>query len=754
MVSFDQLLQARLGSMQDAVDDWTETVKKLTTLQEKAENGLQRKAEKADWKGENAGITLPFVKKTSKEFGDAVKEAESIRNILRDALSEFKAAKKSLNDVVDDAPAKGIRVDSGGAVSYLVHPDRRGKDYDGPDPKEADFDKVRADVKAALDKANDADDIASRALRTLVGKDENNFSGTDYSSLKDAEKAQEVADAKEFVSISKKGADASPAELAHADQLLKQHTGDRLFAEKVATGMGGKGTMTFWAAVVDSHQGNMPKKELATLKDLQKNLSLTLAEASHSNSPQMQQWKKDVIDLGDQQFITDPTKETTGPYGFQITSSLMRQGEFDSKFLNDYGDKLINYEKNTNAPQLWSHGGQYYDALNFGATKNDDGKDPMTGFLEALGHNPHASTDFFHDKEHFNYLTGVETKNGPEPRIWPQDSASFVPNPDQKQGLPGFDSLGHALEAATTGHNYEDGPSPETSVHSKDQAEIMKRIVTSMSKDPDLVRDGMAGSLGKISAEYMPDIHRALDPNKGSLDTMFPNNGASAGLHERDVTRFLHTVAQDPDGYAAVNLGQHQYTASIIDFHAQHPEIYVNHLSPNHRDAMNSAVTSFAKDAGEIEGIIGAGRDYALENKIVESDGSYNDALGKAGTWAGSLAGIGVSLGTAPFAGPSGTVAGGLLGTATGEILNGIVGSNQHDHLADQVYRNGASWEDLKNDTVTTTKQSISATDLRHSPDLGLYQSTAATAVDDGFGAAKDDVDKYFAGEASRMPKD
>ncbi|GAA2893777.1 DUF6571 family protein [Streptomyces mexicanus] len=747
MVSFDQLLNARLGSLKNAVDDWSETVKKLKSLQEKAENGMQRKAEKADWKGENAGVTKPFVKKTAKEFGDAAKEAESIHNILRDALAEFKAAKKQLKDVVDDAPAKGIRVDSNGAVSYLVHPDHRGKDYKGPDPKEADFDQVRADIKKALDKANDADDIASRALRTLVGKDETNFSGTEYRSLKDAEKAQEVADAKEFVSISKKGAEASPAELAHANQLLKQHVGDALFAEKVATGMGGKGTMTFWAAVVDSHQGNMPKAQLATLKDLQKNLSLTLAEATHSTTPQMRQWKKDVIALGDQQFITDPTKETTGPFGFQITSSLLRHGEFDTKFLKDYGDKLINYEKNTNAPQLWSHGGQYYDALNFGAAKNDDGKDPMTGFLEALGHNPHASTEFFHDKEHFNYLTGVHTKNGPEPRIWPQDSANFVPSPDQTKGLPGFDSLGHALEAATTGHNYEDGPSAATSVHSKQQAEIMNRIVTTMSQHPDLVRDGMANSLGKISAEYMSDIHRAIDPHKGNIEALFPNNGADAHLSEQNVTRFLHTVSQDPDGYAAVNLGQHQYTASILEYHMKHPDVYINHLSPHHREAMQQTIQSIAGDAGEIEGIIGSGRDYALEHKIVENDGAYNKALGKAGTWAGSLVGIGIGLGTSAISGPGGAIASGLGGTASSEIINGIVTGANRDQLQGQIYRDGKHWEVLKDDTAQTTRQSLAATSLKHDPSLGLYQGFSDSAVDEGFRAGQSNVQKYIKGE-------
>ncbi|MFJ6842118.1 hypothetical protein ACIQRE_05520 [Streptomyces griseoluteus] len=744
MVAFDDLLHARLGGMQDAVNDWTETVKKLKTLQEKAEKGMQHKAEKADWKGQNAGITRPFIKKTAKEFGDAAKEAESIRNILRGALADFKASKKKLGDIVADAPAKGIRVGTDGSVSYLVHPDRRGKDYDGPDPKQADFDHVRADIKAAIDKATEADDVASRALVTLVGKDEHNFSGTDYKSLRDAKAVQ---DAQEFVALSRKGAHASPSELAHADHLLKEHVGDKLFAEKVATGMGGKGTMTYWSAIVDSHQGNMPKKELATLKDLQKNLGLTLAEATHSNSAGMQQWKKDVIALGDQQFISDRTKDTTGPFGFQITSSLMRHGEFDQKFLNDYGDKLIDYEKNTNAPQLWSHGGQYYDALNFGAAKNDDGKDPMTGFLEALGHNPHASTEFFHDKEHFNYLTGVETKKGPDPRIWPQDSASFVPSPDQKQQLPGFVSLGHALEAATTGHDYEAGPSAATSVHSAEQADIMNRLVTNMSRHPDLVRDGMAGSLGQISAEYMPDIHRAIDPHKGDVDALFPHQGSDAELEEEDVTRFLHALGQDPDGYAAVNLGQHQYTASILDHHMRHPDAYVNTLSPNHHEALTQTIKSISTNAGEIEGVIGSGRDYALEHKLVEGDGAYNTALGKAGTWAGSLAGIGIGLGTSAFSGPGGAVASGLAGTASGEIINGIVQGANRDRLDGQIYRDGHHWEVLKEDTAQTTRASLAATALRHDPSFRLYEEISDSAVDDGFRSGQGNVQKYLKGE-------
>jgi hypothetical protein len=152
MLTFDEVLHVGLTGLDSAVTDWSATINKLKELEEVAENGLRSKADKADWAGENAGITKSFVKKTTKEFSDAAKVAESIRNVLRDALSEFKSAQKSLEDVIQTAPGKGIHIDAEGIVSHLVHPDRRAKNYDGPKPTEADFEAVRATIKAAIDR--------------------------------------------------------------------------------------------------------------------------------------------------------------------------------------------------------------------------------------------------------------------------------------------------------------------------------------------------------------------------------------------------------------------------------------------------------------------------------------------------------------------------------------------------------------------------------------------------------------------------
>ncbi len=256
MLKFDQVLHARLGGLKEAVTVWTETVSKLEKTKEKAENGLRSKADKADWKGENAGVTQAFVRKTAKEFGDALTEATSIRNILRDAESEFKAAKSALEKLVEQAPGKGIRIDPDGTVSYLVHPDRRSKDYDGPEPEQADFEAMRSSIKAAVDRANEADDIASRALRALVGKDKNNFSGTKYDSLAAASKAQDAEDAHTAYELYKKGDDATPQEIDRLNALFEDNKKDPYFAERFALEVGPKGSMEYWADMGDPSDGS------------------------------------------------------------------------------------------------------------------------------------------------------------------------------------------------------------------------------------------------------------------------------------------------------------------------------------------------------------------------------------------------------------------------------------------------------------------------------------------------------------------
>ncbi|GAA3759962.1 hypothetical protein [Streptomyces tremellae] len=567
MLTFEQVLHANLSGLDDAVKDWGATVTKLEAL-ERSADAMKAKAEKADWAGENAGVTREFVRKTAKEFGDAKTEASSIRNILRDAHTEFAAARKALNTVVDEAPAKGIRIDPDGVVSYLVRPDSRSSDYDGPKPTEEQFAATRSAIKAAVERANDADGIASRALRTLVGKDKNDFSGTDYSSLKSASKAQDTEDAKKAAAIVAKGDDATPDEVKRLNKYLADNKGDQYFAEQFALDVGAKGNLDFWADIGDPSDGSRlgaDHKDL--LKDLQKNWSLTLASATHSDSPAMNQWKTDIINAGAEPIHT----RGTSPYGFQVMSNLMRYGKFDSTFLHDYGDALVVTENKMTKNGLgkpsmfWTSSLGGMSHLNWSGT--DIGHDPMEGFMESLGHNPKASADFFNssidltpgdttdDKkvDAFDYLT--------KDRDWPKDVVD-----GGESNKFGYDSLGHALESATLGHSYDDQHA--ALVRTDDGAKVMQKVVAQYGGDAELLKkqESLSDSLGNMGAGYIDDLDWGLDKNAD--DSVFApgkNHGAHAEFGRSDTRGFLSSLGQHPDAYASVTDAQRVYTTSVLE---------------------------------------------------------------------------------------------------------------------------------------------------------------------------------------------
>ncbi|MFJ4062869.1 MULTISPECIES: DUF6571 family protein [Streptomyces] len=643
MPEFSDLLNARLGSLKDAVDDWTETVKKLEKLDEQAAKGLLRKAEKADWKGENASVTLPFVKKTAKEFRDAAKEAQSIRNILRDALTEFKAAKTQLAKAVEDAPKKGIRVDSNGVVSYQIHPDRRAKDYDGPEPKEADFEQVRTEIKEALKRANEADEVASRALRTLVGKDKHNFSGTEYDSLKQAGRAQDSQDARAAAKIVAKGDDASPEEIARLNKYFENNRGDRYFAERFALEVGVKGNLEYWVDMGDPSDGSRlgvdhPKE----IKELQKNWSLTLATATHSDSAEMNRWKADMIKAGDDIIQS----RGTSAHGFQVMSNLMREGVYDRKFLREFGDAVVVSERRMtgdgriSAGQAWGSGLAMPPKLNWDG--KDIGSDPMIGYLEALGHNPDASLDFFtrsttlkdEKLSNWDYFVG----QGKDARDWPVDH----------DGRPkGFANLGHALEAATLGYAYDDKNPGVPSMRTEEQIEareartaLMSKIVeTYGSADAIDKHPGISDSLAKMAAGHIDSLNYStatFGSNEGvnGRDTRFgAENNHLADFDAAATTNFLRALASDEDAYNTVSAAQQAYGTSLMAAQGEDQ-------GDVKRVAMHSIMMHGMLDQARFEAI---GQEFADEKEAA------NRELEKQGAWRNFAAGavIGTTVGVA-----------------------------------------------------------------------------------------------------------
>lgn len=638
MPTFENLLNARLGSLSDAVDDWTETVKKLEKLEEQASKGMLKKAGKADWEGENAGVTLPFVRKTAKEFGDALKEAESIRNILRGALTEFKAAKAQLYKVVEDAPGKGIRVDLDGTVSYQVHPDRRGKDYEGPEPKEADFEQVRADIKEALKRANEADEVASRALRTLVGKDKHNFSGTEYDSLKDAGKAQDAQDARAAAKIVAKGDDASPEEIARLNKYFKDNRGDQHFAERFALEVGVKGNLEYWADMGDPSDGSRLGVDHAKkIKELQESWSLTLAAATHSDSAEMTRWKSEMIKAGDDIIQT----RGTSAHGFQVMSNLMREGTYDKKFLHDFGNAVVVAERRMTGDgrippsQAWNSGLAMSPKLNWDG--KDLGSDPMAGYLEALGHNPEASLDFFNrstklDGEklsNWDYFVG----DGKQARDWPEGT-------DGK--ATGFDNLGHALESATLGYAYdESNPSvphmkTEEQIQAREERTALVSTIVENYTSADAIdkQPGMRDSLANIAAGHVDSLSYSM-ANWGGSGELADRDGLFnfEGKHLRDLgesstANFLRALAADEESYNTVSVAQQTYGASLMAAQGNHQD-----------NALDAGLHSVS-----MHGLLDQARSESIGEEFAEDAKERNKQLEKQGEWRNFAAGATVGL--------------------------------------------------------------------------------------------------------------
>lgn len=756
-MDFDALHSANFTLLDDTVGDWTSMITKLETLRKDAEDGLRGQANSSDWSGYNATVSREFIGRTTGEFGDAVTQATSVRNIMRDTRDELKTQQRLLKEAIERGRARKLSVTAnGGGFTVRENPD------DKAPGGQKDVDALRDELQGILDRATEIDTTASISLKALVDLADYGFSDAKYRDRDQA--ADAVKEAERLADLAKKKPqDMTPADFDALDAGLDKHSGDQIFAEHFATTLGPEGVLSFWAGLNDPHAAyKVGSERVDQYDDLQKHLSLTLATATQADSPEMWRWKSDMVALGDQ-----PISRNSTTMGFQVMSNLMRWGGYDDGFLNSYGSKLIETEKKMtdngrHAPMVWQHLGM--DPL-LNRTGTDSGSDPMTGFLRALANSPDAATEFFNgdfvtkDEDHeFEEDADGNGKNEKRElsnfdylfteRDWPQDRDS-----KGDESITGRNNLAMALEAATTGHRAGEMPTIDTPAHNEDQAKLVESIFGAVSEDPKRLTDHahMSDSMGQIAAEYMPDVHRGLHPGKENEAALFPQAGASASLSEQDITRFLYTVGQNPDGYAAVNAGQHGYTTSVMEYHFANPGAYLADPHYSEADNLKKSIEDIARVAGEIEGTIGTGRAYANEVEGGAKDAEFNDSLTNASTWVSSGVGIGIGLATAPVAGPGGIVAGGLAGTAASEILGSISEGLVKDSSGEVIYRNGKEINDTRESTYTLIESAAQkAGEAAKNPSPHIV-SSAATAAEQGFNNAKTNVADFCDGQG--VPK-
>lgn len=716
MPSYIYVKEADLGPLGDAVGSW----KALTAKYEGLGDEFSRRVTqhlKGHWEGDAADSAFATMKKAEQQYKDAATEAGRISKLLADAHAEFAKYQKQLLARVDEASADSFHISDKGVITDVDSRWNSPTASNAPDfapEREKKLKALTSEIKQILAQATAADEAASAALQRDANGNSDDFNRSVYTTL-DAVEADEASQ------LMKKKGRLTDAEVTKLNNLLAANKTDPEFSRRFAVETGADNMLSKYNQLINPPAGTqLSKADLAELKSLQKNLGTTMATATTSDDnvkppdPAITKFQNDLVEAGQHTFNANPTETPYGLNGFQLTSSLMSNGKWDSDFLQDYGDDLIAAEKNgSNAGEnpnvYWSgNATRSLGSTHLGAL------DPMAGFMDALGHNPEASTEF---------LTSDATINGEKvdhldyllkDRKWPE-GADYTGNASDPSG---YNNLGHAMESATTGRAYDDTDGTPVK-HTPERAELMKSIVDTIGSEPSLARDSMKDSLGNMTAEYTADVQSSIGNQQGTIKTF----GTDANLDMGTLEPFLATVGQDPDAYAAITEAQQANTA-----------IWMQQVVESHPSDLNAALENVATPGGVVAGIMSDARDQAIYEQHSASDQDFNDAVGLGDKWVGR--GLGMAVGAATST--SVPIVGTIAGWAVEDLQEQVVAQVQQDTTdearndASRKYAEGRSA--VGDSSAASVRQAIANAGLNISQsDINTYAGSAARAAQTGY---------------------
>ncbi|MEV7544038.1 hypothetical protein [Streptomyces sp. NPDC089915] len=597
MVTYENVLNAPVDKLATAVRDWQALAAKLDDLAETARTGMKAKSDRAEWSGVTAGVARPFVDKTAKEFGDAAQEAKGVHRALSQGHDTFRASRERLRRIAEEeAPAAGFRVDAKGRVEPLPLPTEADREAARHDPDYQESLRVnrplwQAKVDAAVDACEDADRSLARLLDANVSQD-HDFTAPKYAGLT-AEQAGRATD------LARKGRGLSHTELAELNELLADNAKVPEFATAFYGNLGPRGALEFFGTMAtDTYEyGKLDEQRLKDVRDLQRNLGLNLATATGSgNEPHLpDSYAQELRRLGTQP-IPLARNDQNPPYGYQLLGGIMRYGNYDPKFLVPIAEHATQIHAKDpdffgGSRQLNGYGKNMLNPSGI----NGAGYDPVVSFLEALGHSPEASAQFFDPKREplpsYNVdgtvnagvaNLGRDVKGRPVSSyldFFASESYHSTidmegMNPDDLNKAEKYmpDALGHALEAATLGHAWDD-PRPE--LHRTEAgAAVMTAVASKYGGDPGLLmsQEVLADSLGRMSAGYIDDLNQALDGN-GEQSVFASRDGnmqAHAKFEREEARDLLAALGQHPDAYATVSTAERVYATSVLESETTH----------------------------------------------------------------------------------------------------------------------------------------------------------------------------------------
>ncbi|WP_267241707.1 DUF6571 family protein [Streptomyces sp. PR69] len=576
MPTFEQLLNANLGPLDTAVTQWSEMVTKLKELKTEAK-AMKAKSDRATWNGENASVTKEFVTKTAKEFSDAVTEAESIRDLLKDAHGKLKSAKDDLRTAYENPP-KGIMIYPNGVLSHTVHPDRRGTGNTQEPATQEEFDAYRSRLEAILKRAAEADDLCAWGLRALVKYHPNDFGSTDLNNLDDArrkreEEKRQAETGREAAKLYARWEHLDDGERERLLRLVEGGKNAPAFAAELLQNLKYRGredqeAFLLLAGGMESgvRYGHASEADSRLYRALSASLATAMGPESPIGGPNAP-WANQLLDLarnGNGLPNRHPAQLVGGLEGLGTLTTLMAadvgdpvadpkkpedhawdkdKGDprFDAAFLTAVGDTIREWETSTDDPYR-------------GYDKNWKGTqvDPMGGLMNAMSVNPSAATAYFdpHTSDNLDYFL--------KERDWPGSSVEDK-MPEETIQASARREFGHALEAAATGR----APgTPFTEVparHDGAQSAIFEKTIQHYGHETRGEQGNMPAalrkSMGYMIGDYSGDVHEILGKNLNA-----PTTYNDLDLERGDLVRVLRAASEDGEAFATV----HRTQAALI----------------------------------------------------------------------------------------------------------------------------------------------------------------------------------------------
>ncbi|MEV5546058.1 DUF6571 family protein [Streptomyces sp. NPDC052309] len=681
MLKYEDIIDAPVAKLKDAADDWSEMAGKLDKLATDAADGMKAKADKAAWEGVNAGVTKTFIGKTAKEFADAAAEAKGVKLILEEGYAAIKKAKDDLVNIRDhEGPAAGIRVDGKGKVTARkplseIPAARHDPDYSALLQEERrNIESWQKRIDLIVENCNDTDLALKNTLEANV-TDRKDFSAPTYTKLDQEEAARAAA-------LAAKGADLTHKELQQLNELLRDNSSSQEFARNFYEKLGPEKSLAFFGQLaMDTHDyGKVDSERLKDVQELQKNLGLNLATASHDKQF-TDKWGPELRKLGTEH-IALSKHDPGGPFGYQLLGGIMRYGNYDAKFLNPIAEHVAQLHQKD--PDLFADTKMVNSWLKNPYNPsgvNGPGYDPATAMLEALGNSPEAAKKFFADPP-TAYNEDGTVNHGATADLGKDKDGEAIDNyldfftnekwesfPDvnsldlkEYEASLGYmpDALGHALEAATLG--YPAGHPDAGVVRDEDNAAVMQKVMEKYSADPGLLKErheAMADSLGVMGAGYIDDINWALeknDPNSVFAPGKNPDGHVdfadTVDGNGRSVVRgFLSTLGQHPDAYATVSTAEQVYTRSVLE----------GAVGPDGRitEEVEARARAAVRVGAEVQGMLDQSRADQVEATNLKTHEDYEKAVAKRAGWVefGATAGIAAGVAFLPATAAVGTAA-------------------------------------------------------------------------------------------------